>query len=307
MTDPRPARADRTVLFVVHVGRERALEVAADMHNRLARRGIECCLLAEEAPVLSPRLTSDPRLVHSPADLPQSCDMVIVVGGDGTILRAAEWAHATDAPLLGVNLGHVGFLAELEAEDVDDLVAAVTDRTYTVEDRTTLDVEVLGEGLEWKTWALNEVSVEKVARERMLEVVLEIDGRPLSRWGCDGVICATPTGSTAYAWSAGGPVVWPDVQALIVVPLSAHALFARPLVTAPSSCIAVELPWHGSPAVIWCDGQRSLEVPPGTRIQVTAASQPLRFARVQTKPFTDRLVRKFDLPVEGWRGDPHES
>jgi NAD+ kinase len=228
-------------------------------------------------------------------------DVVVVFGGDGTILRAAEVA-APGTPLLGVNLGHVGFLAEAEPEDVTFVVESLIDRRWKVEERTRLNVSLQRDGQQVDgTWALNEVSVEKASRERMINVLVEVDGRPLSRWGCDGVVCATPTGSTAYAFSAGGPVVWPEVAALLVVPLSAHALFARPLVVSPSSSISLDVDL-GSAAVLWADGRRTIDVRPGDRLVVTADPVPVRFARLAPAPFTDRLVAKFDLPVEGWRG-----
>ena len=228
-------------------------------------------------------------------------DVVVVFGGDGTILRAAELA-APGTPLLGVNLGHVGFLAEAEPEDVTFVVESLIDRRWEVEERTRLNVSLQRDGQQVDgTWALNEVSLEKASRERMINVLVEVDGRPLSRWGCDGVVCATPTGSTAYAFSAGGPVVWPEVAALLVVPLSAHALFARPLVVSPSSSISLDVDL-GSAAVLWADGRRTIDVRPGDRLVVTADPVPVRFARLAPAPFTDRLVAKFDLPVEGWRG-----
>jgi NAD+ kinase len=205
---------------------------------------------------------------------------------------------------MGVNLGHVGFLAEAEVDDKNSVVACIVDRSWTVEERTTLEVVVRVDGVETeRNWALNEASVEKASRERMVEVVVEVDGRPLSRWGCDGVVAATPTGSTAYAFSAGGPVVWPEVEAMLVVPISAHALFARPLVVAPSSLIAVEvLGSNQAGAVMWCDGRRSVELAVGSRVEVTRSAQPVRFARLHSAPFTDRLVAKFELPVDGWGG-----
>lgn len=228
-------------------------------------------------------------------------DVVVVFGGDGTILRAAEQS-AAGTPLLGVNLGHVGFLAEAEPEDVQFVVDSLITRRWDVEERTRLQVQVQRAGVPVDgTWALNEISVEKAARERMIEVLVEVDGRPLSRWGCDGVVCATPTGSTAYAFSAGGPVVWPEVAALLVVPLSAHALFARPLVVSPSSTITLDVA-PGSQAVLWADGRRTIDVHAGDRLVVCADPEPIRFARLAPAPFTDRLVAKFDLPVEGWRG-----
>ena len=136
----------------------------------------------------------------------------------------------------------------------------------------------------------------------MLELVVEVDGRPLSRWGCDGVVAATPTGSTAYAFSAGGPVVWPTVDALLVVPISAHALFARPLVVAPSSVVALEVLPSGTTGVVACDGRRTRPLPARARVEVRRGADPVLLARTSDEPFTDTLVRKFALPVEGWRG-----
>ena len=168
----------------------------------------------------------------------------------------------------------------------------------------TLDVVVSHGGqIRTRSWALNEVSIEKAARERMLEVTVEIDARPLSTWGCDGVIVATPTGSTAYAFSAGGPVMWPDVEAILLVPNSAHALFARPVVVGPTSRLAVEVIADAEGAgVMWCDGRRPVDLPPGARIDVTRSSIPMLLARLTDSPFTDRLVEKFDLSVGGGRG-----
>ncbi|HWU31384.1 MAG TPA: NAD kinase, partial [Marmoricola sp.] len=192
----------------------------------------------------------------------------------------------------------------LESDGVDSMIDAVVSRRYTIEERLTLDVQILrGKTVVGSTWALNEASVEKEARERMLEVVIEVDGRPLSRFGCDGVVCATPTGSTAYNFSAGGPVVWPTVEALLMVPISAHALFARPLVVAPSSVLAVEVLADTQGAgILWCDGRRRVELPPGARVEVRRGKRSVRLVRLHEAPFTDRLVAKFDLPVEGWRG-----
>ena len=196
----------------------------------------------------------------------------------------------------------MGFLAEAEVDEVSSVVRKVVDRSWTVEERTTLEVGITHNGVRIATtWALNEASVEKVSRDRMLEMLVAIDERPLSRWGADGVVVATPTGSTAYAFSAGGPVVWPEVQALLVVPISAHALFARPLVVSPASTITIEIVSTVG-GVLWCDGRRTVDLPPGARVEVSRHATPVRFARLHTAPFTDRLVAKFGLPVDGWRG-----
>lgn len=230
-------------------------------------------------------------------------DLLLVLGGDGTILRASEIARRRDVPLVGVNTGHVGFLAEADPEAVEEVVVDLVARRYTVETRMTLDVEVTSpDGTTTHDWALNEAALEKRDRARMLEVAIGVDGQAVSSFGCDGLVMSTPTGSTAYAYSGGGPVVWPEVEALLLVPLVAHALFTRPLVVGPDSRLEVCVQHAGlGGAEVWCDGRRSLDVPAGSRIRVTRADRPVRLARLNDAPFATRLVRKFDLPVEGWR------
>lgn len=231
-------------------------------------------------------------------------EAVLVLGGDGTILRAAELARDTGAPLVGVNFGHVGFLAETEREQVDDVVRRIAVGDYEVEERGTIEVTVHRPGAPPITdWALNEAAVEKSDRTRMVAVAIEVDGRPLSSFGCDGVIMSTSTGSTAHAFSAGGPVVWPDVDAMVLVPVSAHALFSRPLVVGPQSVLAVEIIRRSTSAALLCtDGHRRTELPVGSRVEVRRGANPVRLARLSPAPFTDRLVSRFSLPVAGWKG-----
>ncbi|GLY92072.1 NAD kinase [Actinoallomurus iriomotensis] len=290
----------RSVLLVAHTGRPGAVRSAQLVLDRLTEAGISARVLDSEAEDLRCAGVDVTPVCGAAAE---GAEMVIVLGGDGTLLRAAELARPSGTPVLGVNLGHVGFLAEAERADLAATVDKVASRAYDVEERMTVDVIVRENGdVTQSGWALNEASVEKASRQRMLEVIAEIDGRPLSRWGCDGVVCATPTGSTAYAFSAGGPVVWPEVEALLVVPISAHALFARPMVVSPRSVVALELLPNTSGGVLWCDGRRQIEVPPGARIEVRRGERPVRLARLHQTPFTDRLVTKFGLPVAGWRG-----
>ena len=297
----------RRVLLLAHTGRDAARDVTLAFCKALTGHGLLVRMLEEEAADLELDAASyDPplELVGPDTDAGADCEIAVVVGGDGSILRAAEVTWSSGTPVLGVNLGHVGFLAEAEPDDVEATIEAIVQRTWTPEDRLTLDVRAYRDGeLVTHTFALNEASVEKAARERMIEVVIEIDNRPLSRWGCDGVVLSTPTGSTAYNFSAGGPVVWPGVEALVVVPISAHALFARPMVVAPDSMVAVEVIARTDGAgVLWCDGRRPVDLPPGARIEVRRGERPVRLARLHRAPFTDRLVAKFDLPVDGWRG-----
>jgi NAD+ kinase len=307
----------RTMLVVAHIERPAAVRAARVVVGRLTAAGVTVRVLAPEAAELA---TAETEIMPTSSLAADKAEMVVVIGGDGTLLRAAELARSARVPLLGVNLGHVGFLAEAEPEDLSEAVDQVVEGKYEIERRMTVDVAVRANGDEpTTTWALNEASVEKVARERMLDMVIEVDGRPLSRWGCDGVVFATPTGSTAYAFSAGGPVVWPEVEALLLVPISAHALFARPMVVSPRSVLAAEVigPARGqggtSRAVLWCDGRRRVDLDQGARVEVRRGSEPVLLARLRGAsagaegaeigaPFTDRLVAKFDLPVAGWRG-----
>jgi NAD+ kinase len=293
----------RRILLVAHPRRVDAQHFAVNVADRLHEAGLQVALLpdAAEANILG----GSPNIVTvDPTDPVRGCELVCVLGGDGAILRGAALSRGTDAPLLGVNLGHVGFLAEAEREKLGETVEQIVARDYVVEERMTLEVTATHEGkVVARSWALNEVTVEKAARERMIELTLEIDGRPLSTCGCDGMVVATPTGSTAYAFSAGGPVVWPDVEAMLVVPISAHALFARPLVIGPRSALAIELVADADGcAVMWCDGSRTVELPPGARLDVRRGETPVRLARLSSWPFADRLVAKFDLSVDGWRG-----
>ncbi|RSO32784.1 NAD kinase [Streptomyces sp. WAC 06725] len=293
----------RTVFLLAHTGRPAAVRSAELVVQGLLRSGIGVRVLAEEAADLP--LPASVERVESEQCAAEGCELLVVLGGDGTLLRGADFARTSGVPMLGVNLGRVGFLAEAERDDLDKVVDRVVTRSYEVEERMTLDVLVRNNGsIAHTDWALNEASVEKAARERMLEVVTEVDGRPVSRFGGDGVVCATPTGSTAYAFSAGGPVVWPEVEALLMVPISAHALFAKPLVTSPDSVLAVEVQPKTPHGVLWCDGRRSVELPAGARVEVRRGAVPVRLARLHHASFTDRLVAKFALPVAGWRGAP---
>ncbi|PPF31350.1 NAD kinase [Rathayibacter tritici] len=296
---------ERNILVIAHTGRSDSLDAAILVVHRLRNSGARPVLCPDDKGdivTVAPDL-GDVSVLG--ADVPlESIELVFVLGGDGTILRAAEIVRAGTAPLLGVNLGHVGFLAESERDDLDDAVARALDGDYAVEERMTLQVRVtIDETVVYETWALNEATVEKGSRERMLEVMVGVDGRPLSSFGCDGIVVSTPTGSTAYAFSGGGPVVWPSVEAMLLVPLSAHALFARPLVVGPSSSLAVEVKERtDGVGVLWADGRRAYELPPGARVVYRRSPVAVRFARLHDASFTDRLVHKFGLPIRGWRG-----
>jgi NAD+ kinase len=296
----------RRILVVVHALRDDAVDAAVSVCAALRGAGALPVVPAADVEELRRRTDQlDGVGVLGESVALADIELAIVLGGDGTILRAAELVRGSTAPILGINLGHVGFLAEIERDDMDDAVRRVIARDYLVEDRLALAVRVTdaADDAIYETWALNEATVEKASRERMLEVVIEIDGRPLSSFGADGVVVSTPTGSTAYNFSAGGPVIWPTVEAMAVIPLSAHALFAKPLVVGPEATVAIEvLERTNGTGVLWCDGRRSHDLPPGARVVMSRSPEPVRLARLHPAPFTDRLVAKFSLPVYGWRG-----
>lgn len=303
------ATTDREILLVPHFYRPDNIASASKAASLLEEAGIRVRLLDQGEPGSEKPIDKDPVLNQLERVSPDSqaaagCELVLVLGGDGTFLRAAAVAREQDLPVLGINLGHVGFLAEGEAESLETAIAQVIDQSYFVEDRMTIDVQVLdAEGKPIETsWALNECSVENTDRTRVLDAILEVDFRPVSEFGCDGVLISTPTGSTAYAFSAGGPVMWPALDAILVVPNNAHALFAKPMVVSPRSTVAVESEPTTGRAVAVMDGFRRIEMPPGSRVEVIRGHRPVKWVRLDKRPFTDRLVRKFQLPVSGWRG-----
>lgn len=302
----------RSALLVVHCGRADIRELARHLIVRLNEAGFDVRLRSVEAADLARDIDGGPlgdvTLIEGP-DGARGTEVALVLGGDGTFLRAAEDARPAGVPLLGVNLGHVGFLAETEVDALDAAVTAIVEGTYEVEQRFTLRVTAtLGDEVIAEDWALNEVSVEKGSREKLLEVAVSVDDRPLLRFGCDGVICATPTGSTAYAFSVGGPVIWPNVEAILVVPNAAHALFQRPLVIAPDSQVGIELTGEDHSGILSCDGRRTHLLPAGTRLRIERSELSISIARPHPTPFGQRLVAKFHLPVRSLRdGAPTDS
>jgi NAD+ kinase len=296
--------AERQIAIWTHTSRPDAIEMAARFARAMAARGVEC-LVRPEAKAAIAELAPGATLSDITGQPARAVEVVVVFGGDGTILRAGEWALEADIPLLGVNLGHVGFLAEMEVSQFDELVERVVARNYVLERRLTVNVDVYlpgGAKPAWSSFAINEISLEKDARQMMIEALVSVDRLPVSRWSADGVLVSTPTGSTAYAFSAGGPVMWPDLEAFLLVPLSAHALFNRPMVLAPESVVWLDLV-SPVPAVLWCDGKRLYQVEPGSRVVVRRGDHWLTMARLSVQPVTSRLVKTFALPSEGWRGN----
>ncbi len=286
----------REILLVLHPTRPEAKAEAIRIVDSLQKSGFKFLSVAETG--LTGVTTVD--LATLSKHIP-SIELALVLGGDGTILRGAEQIHGSSIPVLGINLGHVGFLAQIGRPSTESIVSAIRDKKYSVEKRMTLAYQVQRKDqMVAHGWALNEITVERNT-ETMIELFVQVDHRPLSRWGCDGVICATPTGSTAYAFSAGGPVVWPDVEALVLLPLAAHALFSDPMVVSPKSQIAIDL--ESEEGVLSADGLRKFQLVESDRILISSDKSFINLAHIDEVAFTDRLVAKFKLPVDGWRGE----
>ena len=282
--------SQRSVLLVIHPTRPEALEFARELINAFTEDGIAAATNSKET--IRGALPYDPAVNY---------EIAVVLGGDGTILRAAELVLGKNIPILGINLGNVGFLAEIQRPNAQDLARAIGEKNYRGESRLLLSYQVLRNGKELESgWALNELVIER-SHSQMAELFVQIDDRPLSRWGCDGVICATPTGSTAYAFSAGGPVLWPEVEAIVVLPLAAHALFSRPMVISPESIIVVDV--ESQVARISADGFRTRPIERNDRIIIARSDDRIELLHIESAVFTDRLVAKFKLPIEGWRGE----
>ena len=282
----------RRAVFLVNPSRPEAVEAAKQLSSLLKAAHFELVTVSD---------VEIAGIQHVRADEVGSVEVAVVLGGDGTILRAAEITIDRNIPLLGINLGHVGFMAEVEKHAVEVIATSIIEKSYSYESRMVLGYSVVRDGKEISQgWALNEITVERDSTT-MVELFVEIDRRPLSHWGCDGLICATPTGSTAYAFSAGGPVLWPEIDALVLLPISAHALFSRPMVVATQSEIVVTV--ESTVALLSADALRKLPLVNGDRVVITRNPNTIKLAHIKPTLFTDRLVAKFKLPVEGWRGE----
>lgn len=295
----------RIFLLEAHMGRPEAIEAAAHVCQYLSEQQTHVVMTREsyeEFKTCSQR-TWSVAILDEDISL-EDVELAVVVGGDGTMLRACETVRGFQIPLLGINLGHIGFLVQSEPDDLEHTLRRAIAREYEIDTRMTLDVHIeQGKEILVTSWALNDIVVEKEHGQRMMDVAIEIDGRPISSFGCDGVVASSPTGSTAYSFSAGGPIIWPTVEAFVFVPLNAHALFAKPLVIGSTSQLAIELHEHTrSAGELWCDGRRGFKVERGQRAVVKASSTPILLAKLREDSFTDRLVEKFSLPVTGWKG-----
>jgi len=284
--------------LVVHAGRDASVAAAADAARTLRTLDVEVVTanegIREQDEVGSLETIATP---IAPDAFAKDLDLAISFGGDGTFLRAAHLCRDVGVPVLGVNLGRLGFLAEVELDDLGPALRAVAEHDFDVEDRGTLEMVAYapdGTAVQ-ESWALNEVSIEKTVRQRLLLMDVHVDGTLFAKVPADALILATATGSTAYALSAGGPILSPRIEGTLVVPVAPHSLFDRTVVASPDEEVRVDLVGEQAPAVVSCDGRDPVMVDPGGWITVAGVGRPVRLARVGLLDFYGLVRRKFGL------------
>jgi NAD+ kinase len=282
----------RCVGLVVHEGRPAAVEAARSIAAWLDERSVKTRALGGE----------DVWATESPDEsaFVEGLDLVVSVGGDGTLLRAAEVAHRAGAPLLGVKVGRLGFLTEVEPDEAAAVLERAIAGDMTVEERMAIVAEADRDGpagwMPEPQWALNEIIVEKRSRHRLVTLASWVDGEKVTTFSADGVIVATPTGSTAYSFSARGPIVIPRLECIVLTPVSPHMVFDRSIVLAPDQQVVLEVQGE-EPGILSADGRPSIEMPSGARVRIRRAEHPSRLVRREGGvPFFSLLREKFGLP-----------
>ncbi len=281
----------KRVAVVLHGSRAAAAEIGRTLVAELGARNVEVVALPEDAERLGAPAVATPALY-----IADDVDLVFVLGGDGTLLRAAALVRGSGTPLLGVNLGRLGFLTQLERHELSTALTKILAEGFEVEERMTLEGEVVsGDEIVEEIWALNDVIVEKLSPGRLIKLSVAIEGEPFTSFGCDGLIVATPTGSTAYSFSAHGPVVAPNLDCLVLTPVSAHGLFDRSIVVAPHDTITITILPDPDAVSLVIDGRKSLELTPDMQVRVRAGKKRARLARLEATPFWSIVRTKFGM------------
>ncbi|HVL99368.1 MAG TPA: NAD(+)/NADH kinase [Egibacteraceae bacterium] len=296
---PANGTPPKVVGIVVHGGRPVARTAAAAAVEALRDTGVRLVGCVDDGWLAGTSELDPVSAAVDARDAAAFCsevDVVVVFGGDGTFLRAAYLARDRGLPLLGVNLGRLGFLSEVEVADVPAALRRIVAGEFTVEERMTLTVEVrdASGGTVATSWALNEASVERVVPQRLIVIEVRVGDTLFARVPADAMICATPTGSTAYAFSARGPILSPLVEAILLVPVAPHSLFDRTLVVDPRESLSLR-PVAGPAAVVSLDGREPLAVPDGGSVVVHRGAAPVRMVRLGASDFYGRVRRKFGL------------
>lgn len=273
------------IAIVSNPARDKDLKESKKTAEKLINLGVH--ILSDKEEIEGAELIKDTDMLFKEAD------MVIVIGGDGTLLLAAQYGAKYDVPLLGMNMGRLGFLVELEKDDTD-LYEKIVKGEYTTESRMMLSAEVEREGkVIYSGDALNDIVVSKGALSKMINLEIKIDGVTASDYFADGLILATPTGSTAYSLSAGGPVVAPAIEAIVVTPVCAHTVTSRPLVISDRQKTEITVKIHHNEDVLLSrDGAECVPLYDGDKITVTKSDKKVKLIRCSNRSFFDVLNKK---------------
>ncbi|MET9230219.1 NAD(+)/NADH kinase [Lentzea sp. NPDC003310] len=271
--------------LVLHPQRDSADAVEAVL-GWAANRGVEILGISDEIQRL--RCEATP---VSPEELGRRADLVVSLGGDGTMLRAMRLADGEKAPVLGVNLGKLGFLAEVDVPDLPAALSAIDARDFTVEPRLAIDAEFLGQ----KVTAFNDIAVVRIPGEGSARVAVHVARQPFVSYASDAVIVATPTGSTAYSFSAGGPITSPSVEALLVTPASPHSAYNRGVVLSVHDEVDLDLLPSSGRLAVEVDGMVAGYVEPGQRVSLRGRAAAARVVRLGMTTFYQRARRKLRL------------
>ena len=281
----------KTVGIMPHAQKELSLDVARQLANWLKGRSVGVRIMREDAQAMG--YTEEG--VDS-GEFAQGLDLVISLGGDGAMLRAAATAYKIGVPVIGINLGKKGFLTAVEADrmypGMEDLLAG----RYLVQERMMLECSLPDEGSNESHFALNEVAVGKRELQRMIRLEVDINGRYFHYYAGDGVIFSTPTGSTAYSLSAGGPIVDPLLDCMILTPICSHSLMDRSVIISPDSTIEVLVQREKVLPSISLDGREEIELPHGGKVLIRRAERRLKMIKMETYSFYNLLRDKFDFP-----------
>ena len=278
--------------IIANITKENVFEVVSSFIRKLKANGLDYILtsaLAEEKDKLKIELDED--LPADDSEIYEKSDIIISIGGDGTMLSTAFHAHFYDKPVLGINLGKLGFLVETDIKNIDQVIELIKNKDYTVEERMVIE-GVCDFPSSEKLYAVNDIVIEKGGWSKMIELTAWVDGEYVTTFSADGLIVATPAGSTGYSLSAGGPIVTPTARAITLSPISPHSLTVRPLVLSSDQEIVIKADSLFKEVQINCDGQRVFSFPPPFEVKIRKSKRPLKIIQTSLTTYFDTLRNK---------------
>ena len=278
--------AVKTVGLIINIFKKPIIEIGLQVIQLLNARQVRTIAIGEEAEALGLAPTEKD-------DFCQMAQVVLVIGGDGTMLRAARTVYGREIAILGINQGYLGFQTEIEVEQLAESLEQLLQGAYTVERRMMLTAQVYRNGVcIADVSALNDLVVTKGALSRIIKMELYLEDKLVEKYHGDGLIFSTPTGSTGYSLSANGPIVYPNMDLCIVTPICPHSLIARPLIFSPEHTLTLRLDANNAPAMLTVDGQNGVELKQGDWIQISKAEHDTYLLVLEKRNFFAVLREK---------------